>query len=207
MKIPDLDEALSLSLSQVIYKFRYRRKNNVKQNLNRGNPSSNTAHYQDPQAIPNQDAEIVEKLWNKVQDIRLTHIQKGDSNRRKTSGNAAAVKLELATGKVYNREATSKGSPLNIPGEEDGPKQFFEPQLDRATGRCNEADAEYKLFNALAEDLEIDDVSLDVEGILYLNTERNMCSGCNVTCDEFKMRFPNIQVLVKYKHPYPRDKR
>ena len=179
----------------------------MKQNLTTGNPYRKTPHYEYPQDIPECHADIVEKLWNKVQDIRLTHIQKGDSNRRKTSGNAAAVKLELATGKVYNREATSKGSPLNIPGEEDGPKQFFEPQLDRATGRCNEADAEYKLFNALAEDLEIDDVSLDVEGILYLNTERNMCSGCNVTCDEFKMRFPNIQVLVKYKHPYPRDKR
>ncbi|MEG4201564.1 deaminase domain-containing protein [Microcoleus sp. Pol12A5] len=179
----------------------------MKQNLTTGNPYRNTHPYEDPQDIPEKYADIVEELRTKAQDIRLTHIQKGDSNRRKTSGNAAAVKLELATGKVYNREATSKKAPLNIPGEEDGPKQFFEPQLDRARGCFNEADAEYKLFNALAEDLEIDDVSLDVEGILYLYTERDMCSGCNVTCDEFKMRFRNIQVLVEYNHLDPRDKR
>jgi hypothetical protein len=204
MKIPDLDEALSLSLSQVVYKIRYRRKNNVKQNLNRGNPSSNTDPYEDPQAIPNQYAEIVEKLWNKVQDIRLTHIQKGDSNRRKTSGNAAAVKLELATGKVYNREATSKRDPLNIPGEEDGPKLFFEPRLNRVASCNNKEHAEYKLFNKLAEDLERDDLSLDTEGILYLYTERDMCSGCKITCDEdFKVRFPNIQVIIFYERPYP----
>ncbi len=107
-------------------------------------------------------------------------------------------------GGVYSQEATSKRDPLNIPGKEDGPKLFFEPRLNRIASCNNKEHAEYKLFNKLAEDLERDDLSLDAEGILYLYTERDMCSGCNITCDEdFKMRFPNIQVLIFYERPYP----
>ena len=177
----------------------------MKQNLTTGNPSRNTPHYEDPQDIPEQYAEIVDELRNKVQNIRLTHIQKGDSNRKISLGNAAVVKLELATGEVYNLEATSKRDPLNTPGELDGPKLFFESRINRASPyNYNEQHAEYKLFNAVAQDLERDDVALDVEGILYLYTERDMCSGCNVTCDDdFKMRFPNIQTIIFYKRPYP----
>ncbi|MEG3907981.1 deaminase domain-containing protein [Microcoleus sp. w2-18bC1] len=176
----------------------------MNKNFTTGNPSRNTPHYEYPEGIPECHADIVEELQTKVQDIRLIHIQKGDSNKKNRSGNAAVVKLEIPTGKVYNLEATSKRDPLNIPGEEDGPKQFFVPRFDRARGCLNECDAEYKLFNALAQDLERDDVSLDVEGILYLYTEKDMCSGCNITCDEdFKMRFPNIQVIIFYNQPYP----
>ncbi len=81
---------------------------------------------------------------------------------------------------------------------------FFEHRIDRQKSSDNEKHAEYKIFNALAEDLERDDVSLEVEGILYLYTERDMCSGCNITCDEdFNMRFPNIKVIISYERPYP----
>ena len=124
--------------------------------------------------------------------------------RSPTGGNAAAAVLELAMGRVYSEEATSKKKPLNIPGEDNGPKLFFEPRLNRRASCNNKEHAEYKIFNALAEHLERDDVSLEVEGILYLYTEREMCSGCYITCDEdFKMRFPNIQVIIFYKQPYP----
>lgn len=182
----------------------------MKQNLIIGNPNRTTPHYADPQYIPEEYADIpeeyadiVEELRTKAQEVRFIHIQKRDSNKKNVSGNAAVVKLDIPTGKVYNLEATSRRYPLNIPGEEDGPKQFFVPRWDRARGCWNEYDAEYKLFNALAQELERDDVSLDIEGILYLYTERDMCSGCNITCDEdFKMRFPNIQVIIFYKPPY-----
>ncbi|MEG4440719.1 deaminase domain-containing protein [Microcoleus sp. AT9_B5] len=170
----------------------------MKQNLTTGNPYRNTPHYEYPQEIPEPFADIVEELRTKVQNARSTHIKKA------ISGNVAVAKLELDRGGVYSQEATSKRDPLNIPGEEDGPKLFFEPRLNRIVSCNNKEHAEYKLFNKIAEELERDDLSLDAEGILYLYTERDMCSGCNITCDEdFKMRFPNIQVIIFYERPYP----
>ena len=175
-------------------------------NLTTENPYRNTPHYEYPQDIPEQYADIVEELRNKVQDIRLTYIQKGNSNIQPDSGNAAAATLELDTGGIYSKKATSKRKPLNVPGQEGGPRLFFDPRIDRASfnSNYNQEHAEYKIFNAIAEDLERDNVSLDAEGILYLYTEKDMCSGCNVTCDDdFKARFPNIQVIIFYKQLYP----
>lgn len=173
----------------------------MKQNLTTGNPYRNTPHYEDPQDIPEKYADIVEELRTKAKDVRSS-IHSG----KLSSGNAAAAKLELAIGRVYSKEATSKRKPLSIPGQDNGPKLFFPERIDRAAypQNFNEKHAEYKIFNALAEDLERDDVSLEVEGILYLYTERDMCSGCNITCDEhFYMRFPNIKVIIFYERPYP----
>lgn len=171
----------------------------MKKNLTTGNPSRNTPHYEDPQDIPEQFADIVEELRTKAQEVRSIHIGKP------RLGNAAFAKLELAMGRVYSEEATSKKKPLNIPGEDNGPKLFFEPRINRAASpkNFNEKHAEYKLFNALTEDLEKDDVSLEVEGILYLYTERDMCSGCCITCEDFNMKFPNIKVIIFYERPYP----
>ncbi|WP_445246698.1 deaminase domain-containing protein [Microcoleus sp. OTE_8_concoct_300] len=167
-------------------------------NLTTGNPSRNTPHYEYPQDIPDGHRDMVEELRTKAQDVRAFYI------RKPRLGNAAAAKLELETGLFYSKEATSKPDPLNIPGKEDGPKLFFEARIDRQKSFYNEHHAEYKIFNALAEDLERDDVSLEVEGILYLYTERDMCSGCNITCDEdFNMRFQNIKVIIFYERPYP----
>jgi len=180
-----------------IFKFNI---NRVKKNLTTGNPSRNTPHYEDPQDIPEQFADIVEELRTKAQEVRSIYI------RKPRLGNAAAAKLELPMGRVYSKEATSKRDPLNTPGKEDGSKLFFEPRINRAApdNNYNEQHAEYKIFNALTEDLERDDVSLEVEGILYLYTERDMCSGCNITCDEdFNMKFPNIKVIIFYERPYP----
>ena len=171
----------------------------MNKNLTTGNLSRNTPHYEYPQGIfLSVYADIVEELRTQAQNARSIHIIKT------RSGNAAAAKLELEMGGVYSQEATSKRDPLNIPGEEDGPKLFFEPRLNRIASCNNKEHAEYKLFNKIAEDLERDDLSFDAEGILYLYTERDMCSGCNITCDEdFKMRFLNIQVIIFYERPYP----
>jgi hypothetical protein len=141
---------------------------------------------------------MVEELRTKAQEVRAFYIKKP------SLGNSATAILELETGRVYSEKATSKPDPLNIPGKEDGPKLFFEARIDRQKSLLNEHHAEYKIFNALAGALERDDVSLEVEGILYLYTEREMCSGCNITCDEdFNMRFPNIKVIIFYERPYP----
>jgi len=163
----------------------------------------NTNFYQYPQEIPEQYLEIAEELQKQVQNIRLTYIPKGNLSRKNPRGNVAVAKLELATDKVYVQKATSKEEPLNTPGCEGGPKLFFESRLDRVHGNYNEEHAEYKIFNALAEELEKDGVSSDVEGILYLYTEKNTCSGCFITSENFQEKFPYIKQIIFYRQPYP----
>lgn len=61
----------------------------------------------------------------------------------------------------------------------------------------NEAHAEYKVFNALTQALSEDELTLDVKGILYLYTERDMCPGCVISCEQdFKGNFPNIKIII-----------
>ena len=172
----------------------------MKQNLTTGNPYRKTPHYEYPQDIPECHADIVEELRTQAQDVRSTHIKKA------SSGNVAVAKLELPTGIVYRKEATSKKKPLNIPGQDNGPKLCFPERIDRAavSENFNEKHAEYKLFNALAAELERDSVPSEAIGRLYIYTERDMCSGCNTTCDEdFARWFPNIEVIIFYEEPYP----
>ena len=172
----------------------------MKQNLTTGNPYRKTPHYEYPQDIPVCHRDMVEELRTQAQDVRSTHIKKA------SSGNAAAAKLKLAMGGVYSKKATSKEKPLNIPGQDNGPKFFFQERIDRAavSENFNEKHAEYKLFNALAAKLERDSVPSEAIGRLYIYTERDMCSGCNTTCDEdFPRWFPNIEVIIFYEEPYP----
>lgn len=135
----------------------------MNKNSTTGNPYRNTPHYEYPQDIPECYADIVEELRTKAQEVRSLHIKKS------SSGNAAAAKLELAMGRVYSKEATSKKKPLNIPGKDNGPKLFFQERIDRAAfpNNFNEKHAEYKLFNALAEELERDSVPSEATGRLY----------------------------------------
>ena len=172
----------------------------MKQNLTTGNPYRNTPHYQYPQQIPDCHRDMVEELRTKAKDVRSRDIGKP------SGGNAAAAKLELAMGRVYSKEATSKKKPLNIPGQDNGPKLCFPERIDRAavSENFNEKHAEYKLFNALAAELEGDSVPSEATGRLYLYTDLDMCSGCNTTCDEdFARWFPNIEVIIFYEEPYP----
>ena len=44
----------------------------------------------------------------------------------------------------------------------------------------------------------------DVEGKLYLYTERHPCESCNGVIEQFKEKFPNIEIsAVFWDHPYP----
>ncbi|MDB9312029.1 deaminase domain-containing protein [Spirulina sp. CS-785/01] len=74
----------------------------------------------------------------------------------------------------------------------------MEPQRHRGY-RVN---AEYKLLNALAEDLETNGYALDIEGTLYLYTEREMCTGCDRTLEDFQEKFPNLETVVFWKYLY-----
>ena len=161
-----------------------------------------TPRYQYPQEILDCHWDMVEELRTKAKDVRSRDIGKP------TGGNAAAAVLELAMGRVYSEEATSKKKPLNIPGQDNGPKLCFPERIDRAavSENFNEKHAEYKLFNALAAELKRDSVPSEAIGRLYIYTERNMCSGCYTTCDEdfaSARWFPNIEVIIFYEEPYP----
>jgi hypothetical protein len=76
-------------------------------NLTPRHPLRNTPHYQDPEDIPEQYADIVDELRNEVLDIRLTYIQKRDDNRQPGSGNAAAAKLEMVWPWMQKEYSTS----------------------------------------------------------------------------------------------------
>jgi hypothetical protein len=44
----------------------------------------------------------------------------------------------------------------------------------------------------------------DVEGKLYLYTERHPYESCNGVIEQFKEKFPNIEIsAVFWDHPYP----
>ena len=140
----------------------------MKQNLTTGNPYRNARHYQYPQEILDCHLDMVEELRTKAKDVRSRDIG------RPSGGNAAAAVLELAIGRVYSEQATSKKKPLNIPGQDNGPKLCFPERIDRAAAseNYNEKHAEYKLFNALAAELERDSVPSEAIGRLYIYTER-----------------------------------
>lgn len=168
-------------------------------------------HYQyGNQGIPAEYQKIAEALRVQVQQVRQKHIP---PRRNKiaavpeSDGNVAVAWLEIFSNpnQSYSFEATSKKFPLNIPGENDGPPPWFHPRLDKALlGDCyNDAHAEYKLFNAIAAKIQESNLPHDVDGILYLYTERDTCSGCYLTGDEFNQRFPNIKVIIFYDRLYP----
>lgn len=162
-------------------------------------------HYQYREGIPTEYQTIAEDIRAQVQQVRQQYIP--PRNRKTLKGNVAVAKLEILSNpnQIYRFEATSQRKPINIPGEQGGPPLWFYPRLDRALlGECyNKAHAEYKLFNAIAEKIKQSNLPDDVEGILYLYTERDTCSGCYSTGDEFNHMFPNIRVIIFYQRPYP----
>ncbi|MBD2545690.1 deaminase domain-containing protein [Planktothricoides raciborskii] len=166
-------------------------------------------HYGN-EGIPAEYQTIAEALRAQVQQVRQKHIPPRINKITavpESDGNVAVARLEIFSNpkQIYWFEATSKKSPLNIPGENGGPPQWFHPRLDKALQGeyYNDAHAEYKLFNAIAAKIQESNLPHDLEGILYLYTERDTCSGCYLTGDEFNQRFPNIRVIIFYDRLYP----
>ncbi|GJD15627.1 hypothetical protein RIVM261_005830 [Rivularia sp. IAM M-261] len=157
--------------------------------------TTSTTYYQGDINLPGELIQVKATLKAKAQQVRSQYIRRG----KPTSGNVAVAKLIISNNKIYEKEATSKAEPLNIPGQEGGPIKYFEPHYDTVgyPPYLNEAHAEYKVFNALTQALSEDELTLDVEGILYLYSERDMCPGCFISCEQdFKGNFPNIQIII-----------
>ncbi|SKB13895.1 conserved hypothetical protein [Planktothrix sp. PCC 11201] len=65
-----------------------------------------------------------------------------------------------------------------------------------------DTDAEYKALSALAETLEMFD-NPQIEGKLYLYSERKPCEICQEVIRQFTQRFPNLEITLFWDHPYP----
>lgn len=162
-------------------------------------------HYQYAnEGIPAEYKTIAKALRAQVRQVRQKYIP---TNQKSIvpKGNVAVARLEIFSNlnQSYSFEATSKKYPIDIPGKQDGPPLLFEPIRD-LLGECyNETHAEYKLFNAIAEKIQESNLSDDVNGCLYLYTEKDTCYGYYVTGDEFNRKFPNIRLIIFYERLYP----
>lgn len=99
--------------------------------------------------------------------------------------------------------ATSRAkspTPIPIPKSQGGQ---FEPTVDSYSGRLMDTDAEYKALSAIAETLE-DFYNCEIQGKLYLYTERSPCESCLSVLEQFRDKFLNIEIAgVFWDEPYP----
>ena len=65
-----------------------------------------------------------------------------------------------------------------------------------------DTDAEYKLLSAIADTLE-NCYNRDIQGQLYLYTERQPCESCQGVIEQFRQKFPNIEMTIDWIYPYP----
>lgn len=168
-------------------------------------------------------AQIVARLQAKASQVRFDYIIKpklrpgqsvADRPNLATRGNVAVAELLLANDKKFEAVATSKREPVDMPGTHFGPARIFEPHEDwskqnhRGQYKLNITDPEYKIYNIFASQLrsyseQMQTEHSDVTGRLYLYTERSMCSGCQVSTQDFEKMFPNINLFVFWSQTYP----
>jgi filamentous hemagglutinin len=116
--------------------------------------------------------------------------------------NVAIIELYLNSGVAFGVGATSRAkspSPKPLAQSEGGQ---FEPTVDSYSGRIMDTDAEYKALSAIADTLE-SLYNYSVQGKIYLYTERQPCESCLEILDQFKRKFPNLQIEVFWDYPYP----
>lgn len=144
------------------------------------------------------ECNLVERLRLGAALIREQYI-----NKPFPKANVAVIEVHLSGGIFFGIGATSRAkSPAAKPkGRSQGGQ--FDPIVDPYSNRLMDTDAEYKVLSAVADTL---DMSYDrqVEGKLYLYTERKPCESCNGVIEQFKEKFPNIEISeVFWDHPYP----
>lgn len=166
--------------------------------------------------------EIVARLENKSRQVRWNYIIRPKLHPGETlldrpnlakRGNVAVAELVFLD-EQFSQAATSKKKPVNMPGTKNGPEQVFLPHEDRSKTdhegyyKLNTTDPEYKILNIFASQLrnhceKIQTQIVDLEGTLYLYTERFICSGCEESIRDFEDMFPKINVFVFWGEEYP----
>ena len=110
--------------------------------------------------------------------------------------------LTLDNGTVFDQQATSrrKGPLPNKPKKKsDGGLFTPSKHLDKnGDGRIMDTDAEYKLFDDMAQKL-LELPEEERKGSLDLFTEMSMCDSCKDIKKQFEEMFPKINVNVSYK--------
>jgi hypothetical protein len=144
------------------------------------------------------ECNLIERLRSDASLIREQYI-----NKPFPRGNVAVIEVHLSDGTSFGIGATSRAkSPAAKPKARSEGGQLY-PIVDPYSGRLMDTDAEYKALAAIADTLEIS-YDPDVEGKLYLYTERHPCESCNGVIEQFKGKFPNIEIsAVFWDHPYP----
>ncbi|QUS61718.1 hypothetical protein IQE94_06530 [Synechocystis sp. PCC 7339] len=118
------------------------------------------------------------------------------------AGNVAVAELYFPDGRCFGMGATSRAmspAPKPIPRSQGG---IFEPSMDSHSDRIMDTDAEYKVLSAIADVLETH-YNQDIQGKLYLYTERQSCESCQQVLQQFNQKFPNIEVEIEWSYPYP----
>jgi filamentous hemagglutinin len=64
-----------------------------------------------------------------------------------------------------------------------------------------DTDSEYKVLPTVSERLSQD--NSEARGRAYLYTERKPCESCDGVIQQFKEKYPNIDLDVFWDHPYP----
>lgn len=117
-------------------------------------------------------------------------------------GNVAVAELYLAQGIVLGMGATSRAKSPAMEAKPRSQGGQFEPSMDSFTGRIMDTDAEYKLLSAIADTLELC-YNRGIQGQLYLYTERQPCESCERVIEQFREKFPNIEIFIDWSYPYP----
>lgn len=123
--------------------------------------------------------------------------------KRFPKGNVAVIEVHLANNISFGTGATSRAkSPTPKPKSKSEGGQF-EPIIDSYSNRVMDTDAEYKALSMIADTLDLFDES-ELRGKLYLYTERKPCESCTYILQQFKHKYPNIEIAtVLWDYPYP----
>ena len=117
-------------------------------------------------------------------------------------GNVAVAEVHLAQGIVFGMGATSRGKSPAMKPKPRSQGGHFEPSIDSYSRRPMDTDAEYKLLSAIADTLE-GCYNRNVQGQLYLYTERQPCESSQRVIEQFQQKFPNIEIFIDWSYPYP----
>lgn len=158
-----------------------------------------------------EDSRVKERLRRKVEGTRDKYIQKGHPTRKQTTGNSAAYEYYLDIDDkepTIANSATSRVDPMDRPAQHrpkgySGPHEHFAPQVVLEQLGCpkNREHAEFKLLNdccdkikELARQAQL--APEQMQGRLYLYSERKLCSGCERTLVDFMKMYPCIEVII-----------
>jgi len=151
---------------------------------------------------------IEERLKNSATYIRDNILKKPilkDRFPKLPQGNIAVAEVYIGNVIFCTGTPSNKKTLIPIPLSKSQGGQF-EPTLHPRTKRPTDMDAEYKILSAIADHLEMH-YDLEVEGYLYLYTERSPCPSCEDVIEQFKQKFKNMNVKVFWDYldvPSPR---